>query len=107
MYNSSDIKLLLGKRIKELRKERNLTQEELAEKMNIDQRNLSKIECGNNFITAETLSKLLLALEVEPHELFMFKHHNDEIILKKELLQAINNNKTNIKLLYQLYQAIK
>ncbi len=30
MYNSSDIKLLLGKRIKELRKERNLTQEELA-----------------------------------------------------------------------------
>ncbi len=43
MYNSTDIKLLLGKRIKELRKQKGLTQEQLAEKMNIDQRNLSKI----------------------------------------------------------------
>ena len=107
MYNSKEIKKLLGKKIKEIRKKQNLTQEELAEKMNIDQRNLSKIECGNNFITAETLSKILSALSVEPHELFYFGHNKDEAELQTELLDKINNKNINIKLLYQIYNALK
>ena len=107
MYSSSEIKILLGKRIKELRKQQNLTQEQLAEKMDIDQRNLSKIECGNNFITAETLSKLLKSLSIEPQELFSFNHHKDEPLIKKELLDLIANDKANLKLLYKLYQAVK
>ena len=107
MYNSEEIKILLGKRIKELRKQQNLTQEQLAEKMDIDQRNLSKIECGNNFITAETLSRLLNSLSIEPHELFSFNHHKDESLIKKELIRLIGNNKTDIKLLYKLYKAVK
>jgi len=78
MYSSTDIKILLGKRIKELRKQRGLTQEQLSEKMNINQRNLSKIECGNNFITSDTLSKILFAFEIEPAELFTFEHLNKE-----------------------------
>ena len=40
------IKNLFGKRIKELRKERSLTQERLAELIGIDTRNLIKIENG-------------------------------------------------------------
>ena len=107
MYNSSDIKLLLGKRIKELRKERNLTQEELAEKMNIDQRNLSKIECGNNFITAETLSKILKTLDIEARELFDFNHKKDREVLKQELLQSIIHETVDIELLYKFYSTIK
>jgi len=104
MYNSNEIKILLGKRIKELRKLKNLTQEQLAEKMEIDQRNLSKIECGNNFITAETLSKILMALDVEANELFDFRHLDDENILKEKLISAINDNSANIKQLYQFYR---
>ena len=107
MYTSTEIKNLLGKRIKELRRIKNLTQEQLAEKMEIDQRNLSKIECGNNFITAETLSKILIALNVEPQELFSFKHHLDESIIKKEFMNLITSNDTDFKLLYKLYRAIK
>ncbi len=106
MYSSAEIKILLGKRIKEIRKLQNLTQEQLAERMEIDQRNLSKIECGNNFITAETLSKVINALSIEPQELFIFDHHKDESFLKKELLDIINNNKADIKLLYKLYKAL-
>ena len=107
MYSSTDIKNLLGKRIKELRKQQNLTQEQLAEKMNIDQRNLSKIECGNNFITSDTLSRIVSALNIEPSELFTFKHLQEENVLKEELLNAIKNNNADIRLLYQLYSAIK
>lgn len=107
MYNSNKIKILLGKRVKELRKKRNLTQKELAEKMNIDQRNLSKIECGNNFITAETLSKILFALDIEIEDLFNFNSEININQIKKELLFAINNELIDIKLMYKFYKSIQ
>lgn len=48
------IKEQLGKRIYELRKQQNISQEELAEKLDISQRSLSKIETG------KTLSSQIL-----------------------------------------------
>lgn len=44
-----NIKKLLGKRIKELRKNKGITQEALSEKAGIDSKHLSRIECGVNF----------------------------------------------------------
>ena len=102
MENNIDIKKLLGKRIKELRQRKNLTQEQLAEMID-----LSKIECGNNFVTAETLSKIITALEVEPTELFNFKHLDEKEELKKELMEAIRTEQVDIKLMYQFYKSIK
>ncbi len=107
MKDNADIKKLLGRRIKELRENKNLTQEQLAEKIGIGQRNLSKIECGNNFVTSETLSKIISALQVEAKDLFDFNHKNDKEILKRELLEAINEEKIDINLLYRFYCTIK
>ncbi len=53
------IKKELGKKIKKLRIERGYTQEILSEMVDISQRALSSIEVGENFVTAETLDKLL------------------------------------------------
>ena len=105
--NSVDIKKLLGKKIKELRIKRGLTQEYLAEKIGMGQRNLSKIECGTNFVTAETLSKILKILNIDAKELFDFKHKQDKDILKQEMLSAINNESVNIELLYKFFSVIK
>lgn len=107
MVKNTDIKKLLGKRIKEFRLRKKLSQEQLAEKIGVGQRNLSKIECGNNFVTAETLSKILTALNIEAKELFDFAHNNDTEILKQELLAAISEEKVDIQLLYRFYQSIK
>ncbi len=107
MENNANIKKLLGRRIKELRTRKRMTQEELAERVGIGERNLSKIECGNNFITAETLSNILSALDVEAVELFDFKHLSDTEELKKELIEAIQMNKVDINLLYKFYQSVK
>lgn len=71
MENNLDIKKLLGKRIKELRTGKNLTQAQLAEAVEVAERTLSKIECGQTFVTADTLAKIITALEVEPTELLI------------------------------------
>lgn len=107
MKEQTDIKKLLGKRIRELRTKKGFTQEYLAERIGVGQRNLSKIECGNNFVTAETLSKILSALNVEAKELFDFNHNNDTKNLKRELLQAISDETVNIELMYRFYEAVK
>ena len=107
MADKLDIKKLLGKRIKEIRTRQGLTQEFLAEKIGVGQRNLSKIECGSNFVTSETLARILSALNVEAKELFDFNHNNNTDILKQELLEAITNETIDLNLMYRFYEAIK
>ncbi len=107
MAEKLDIKKLLGKRIKEIRTRQGLTQENLAEKIGVGQRNLSKIECGSNFVTSETLARILSALNVEAKELFDFNHNNNTDILKQELLEAITNETIDLNLMYRFYEAIK
>ena len=57
-----NIKTLLGKKIKQYRILRGFSQEKLAELLNISQRTLSGIECGNNFLTSQTMDKILEVL---------------------------------------------
>lgn len=59
------LKQKLGARIQEIRKSKNLTQEVLAEKIDMDKPNLSNIECGKRFMTAETLEKLATSKSVK------------------------------------------
>ena len=52
----------MGIRIQELRKERNMTREELAEKAEISTKFLYEVEMGKKGISAETLLKISRAL---------------------------------------------
>lgn len=101
-----DIKILFGKRVKELRIKRQMSQEELSEKIDIAERNLSKIECGNSFIRAEKIAKLAEALNVTPKDLFDFESQKDYNEIKQELHNAIDNDEKNLRLLYQIYKVI-
>ena len=80
--NMTNIKKLLGKKIKTYREKKGLTQEELAEKIGINSRSVSLIECGTNFITADTLTNIINALDVSPKALFDF---DDDYVNKKEV----------------------
>ena len=102
------LKQKLGARIQEIRKSKNLTQEVLAEKIDMDKPNLSNIECGKRFMTAETLEKLANALEVEEKELFDFGHIQN----RKELITLLNNSINNasdseLMYLYKIISALK
>ena len=99
----ADLRVLFGKKVKEIRAQRNMTQLELAVQINIAEQNMSKIECGKSFVTAETLSALAEALKVNIKDLFDFDCFKDESYLKNEILKAIYNNKVDIKALYKFY----
>ena len=103
----SDIKKLFGKKIKELRIKKGLTQEKLAEMIDVGERNLSKIECGNVFVKAKTLAKIINALEIDPKELFEFSLYQEKDILKQILIDDIESEKIDINLLYRIYRSIK
>lgn len=107
MENNLEIKKLLGQRIKELRTKKGLTQDQLTEKLNVGQRTLSKIERGNAFVSAETLAKLLTALDVGIDELFNFGYLQEKEAIKVELIDAIQQEKIDIITLYRIYKSLK
>ncbi len=80
-----DTKKLIGKRLKELRKNRLLSQEQLAGKADINSKYLSRIERGRENPTLDMLIKLADALEVEMWEIFDFGHVKSHKELKESL----------------------
>ncbi len=81
-------KELLGARIKELRKLRKLTQDELSEKIDIDAKHMSRIEVGGSYPSLDTLEKMASALNVEMKDFFEFAH---EAKRSKEIRQALDS----------------
>lgn len=107
MENNLEIKKLLGQRIKDLRTKKGLTQEQLTEQLNVGQRTLSKIERGNAFVSAETLTKLLTALDIGIDELFNFGYLQEKEVIKKELVDAIQHEKIDLSIMYRIYKSLK
>ena len=76
--------------LKYLRKEAKLTQEQLAEKLDISCGSLSRIESGRQFVTRTTLENLSKVLKVPISDLFLYSTHSATINENKiELLQYI------------------
>jgi len=64
------LKALFGERVRELRLERDLTQEELAEATSLSVEYVSKIERGLASPSSSVIAQICDALETEPSRLF-------------------------------------
>ena len=102
-----NIKVLLGQKIREIRKARNLTQEQLAEKIDIGTPNISYFETGKFSPSIETLEKIAKALNVEVYELYMFQPQKSIDEIRTELINYINSDEYTLRLLYNFYKSIK
>ena len=102
-----NIKRLLGKKISEIRKDRGFSQMQFAEMLDISVNALSIIETGNGFLTAETLEKILLNLDLEPDELFSFGGMKTDEELYNNILKNLSNIKNNRKKLVMIDKLIK
>ena len=68
-----------GKRIQKLRKEKGLTQEQLAEKINIGERHLQKLESGERGGFVDTLVEIALFFHVSLDFLILGKPQSGEM----------------------------
>lgn len=81
----------LGMMVKDTRKTRGLTQEQLAEKVNVSTGMIGQIERGETMPSVETLAALILQLEIDPNTLFYGKQPKDSDYLELCILCAKMN----------------
>lgn len=101
------IKVLLGKKVKELRNNAGYTQEKLAELANMEIASLSNIENGKNFPSNDTLEKLCAALKIQPFELFMFEYINNSQKLIDEMCERMKEDSNLTQKMYCFFQSVK
>jgi len=68
----AELNICLGKKIKELRLARNISQFQLAVECGFEKSNMSRIEAGRTNPTVGTLLKICNSLNIELKELFNF-----------------------------------
>ncbi len=103
-----DTKLLLGARIKELRKKVGVSQEGLAEACGISSKYLSRIEVGMHFPSVEILLRLSERLGVELKDLFDFlPEASNPRELKKTLNELVKDmDEELLKLVVKVVRAM-
>lgn len=100
------VKQEFGKKIKRMRINRGLTQEELAEAVDLSQRAMSGIETGENFASAETIDKLVSALDTTLEELFATNHLKIEEDLRQEIDEKLDDLSRDNEKLVIVYNVI-
>lgn len=102
----NDNKKLIGKRIKELRRNKGYTQEQLSELVGIETSSLSGIESGRFFPSLHVLDKMANVLRIQLADFFNFFTVDIPENLDEEISNIIssqdNNNK---KIIYKLLKA--
>ncbi len=99
-------KNLIGKKLKEYRKKAKLTQEEISNKIDIDEKHYGKLERGLFVPSLESFFKLINALDIPLEE---FDFTNPKINTTKEkLIKEINlANDNEIEVFYEILNSIK
>ena len=104
----SEQKAMLGNRIRTLRGNKGLTQQELAERCSLNYKYLGAIERGERNPTFENLVKIAAGLEISLQGLFTIEHEtpNAEALKARiaELLSGTDEN--NVRLIYKIIGAV-
>ncbi len=102
-----DIKKLLGSRIRELRKKQKMSQEQLAELVNLDRRSISNIECGNTF-PASSLVNIASALHTDLKNLFDFNccDRDEKFIINEINAKLPQLNLSQLRIIYRLIEVM-
>ena len=104
-----NIKKQIGARIKKLRQDKGLSQEQFAEKIGIASRTLCGIEIGKNFFTADTLEKILETLEITPQDLFMINYLRPQEDLVNEIVETVKSikDREKIEIIYKIIKSFE
>lgn len=79
----TDLRNTVGDRIRAIRKAKGLTQQQLAERSNLDDAYIGAVERGERNFTIDTLEKIVTALQIQPAQLF----YNPDDLSESEAVQ--------------------
>ena len=71
--NATPTRKLFGKKLRDLRKKNELSQEELGFRAGIHRTYVGAVERGEQNVSIDNIDKLAKALKISPEELFSFK----------------------------------
>ncbi len=98
---------VIGQRIKEARLEKNITQEELADKLDLSVTYISRVENGNSHINLNRLSQVCNVLEISEGTLLNGVYNKSENYLNKEFADLLKNTTPKKqKLIYEMAKTI-
>ncbi len=98
---------VIGQRIKQARLAKNMTQEDLAEMIDISVAFLSRVERGNSHINLKRLNQLCGLLDVTEGYLLNGASNSDTNYLNKEFSELLSKCSPNKqKLIYNVAQVI-
>lgn len=83
----------IGQRIKEVRTDKHLTQEYLANMTGVNTSHVSNIETGKTKVSLTLLVRISVALGVTVDYILQNEYHNPTSTLEKELLNTIKDMK--------------
>lgn len=101
-----DKKILLGKRLRELRKRKGIKQEKLAELICVEPATISNIENGKNYPSMINLESILRVLDSSFIEVFDFEHKKENETLVEEINEVMKNNPERIEDFYKIIKAL-
>lgn len=83
------------KKLKQIRKERGLTLNSLAEKMGADYQQISRIERGKSKLTIDVLMKMAEALDTPIHEIVQVLPKMEKISIAKKSVPLLMDDSSN------------
>lgn len=101
-----DKKILLGKRLRELRKRKGIKQEKLAELICVEPATISNIENGKNYPSMINLESILRVLDSSFLEVFDFEHKKNTELLVEEINEVMKKNPEKIEDFYKIIKAL-
>lgn len=101
-------KELLGARIKEMRRNRKLSQEELAEQIGVEPQHMSRIESGRSYPSIDRLEKISTALKVPLKDFFELMHLEDASELLENIYALIKDlSEERQRFVYRMLKALQ
>ena len=98
---------IIGKRLKKARQEKGLTQEVMAEKLDVSVAFLSRIERGNSHINLKRLSQICEILDISEGEILNGASGDSKIYLRSEFSELLDKStQEQQKLIYNIAQLI-
>ena len=104
----SEMDKIFGSILKQYRKEAGFTQAEMAEKLGISEKYVSRVETGIGGISKETLAKYMNILGISPNTIYKNFIDNPKVKAEIELSETISELSTEkLEMILQIAKMLK